>query len=328
MAIKDEVGGQSGYLKKVRDDYLPSSKEMAQLAFERYKKSSGKTIDKKFVLSNTDDVLKGLFVAETQIFEEKNNKILSSWLPYYFSAIYKKADSEYPETTANVERLEKLLEKCQTGKSVSMSYFINEISESVLPIMDVVSFSQKQSAKCRVGNTLQNHLGTIFDICDIPNSSQEQKNEGGTIMDFVIPDLESYSLMPDQVMNIECQTTLKDRFRLTTGKSTDARIKRYLATASGCGIVTKKDVNDFSVEKVKEIIIDNNVTLVVFEDVKKDIIDKIKKALDKEKKEDAQSNDAVELDKLLTLSSNKVISYKELVNRDINSLLVYWKKTS
>ena len=39
MAIKDEVGGNSGYLKKVRNNFLPSSKEMAELAFERYQRN-------------------------------------------------------------------------------------------------------------------------------------------------------------------------------------------------------------------------------------------------------------------------------------------------
>ena len=144
-------------------------------------------------------------------------------------------------------------------------------------------------------------------------------------MDFVIPSLEAYSTMPDQVINIECQTTLKDRFRLTTGKSTDARIKRYLATATGCGLVTQKDVSDFSIEKVKEIIINNNVTLVVFDDVKSNIIEKIRTAYDKAVSEDATSATAIELQNLLRLSSNKIVSYKELINRDIKSILVYWE---
>ena len=144
-------------------------------------------------------------------------------------------------------------------------------------------------------------------------------------MDFVIPSLEAYSTMPDQVINIECQTTLKDRFRLTTGKSTDARIKRYLATATGCGLVTQKDVNDFSIEKVKEIIINNNVTLVVFDDVKSNIITKIRTAYDKAVSEDATSAAAIELQNLLRLSNNKIVSYKELINRDIKSILVYWE---
>ena len=81
MAIKDEVGGNSGYLKKVRNYFLPSSKEMAELAFERYQKTLGVEITKKYVLEHTDDILKGLFEAETEIFAEKNSSILS--LPYH-----------------------------------------------------------------------------------------------------------------------------------------------------------------------------------------------------------------------------------------------------
>lgn len=324
MAIKDEVGGNSGYLKKVRDYYLPSSKEMAELAFERYQTRVGVEITKEYVLAHTDDILKGLFEAETEIFAEKNNSILASALPYYVEKIYKRQDQKYPETSANLKRLEDLLNECSQNH-VDMEYFIREISETVGPIMDVVSFSQKQSAKCRVGNTLQNHLQTIFEKCDIPNSQQQQRADGGTIMDFVIPSLEAYSIMPDQVINIECQTTLKDRFRLTTGKSTDARIKRYLATATGCGLVTQRDVNDFSIDKIKEIIINNNVTLVVFEDVKNNIIEKIKSAYDKAVQDNATSAIVTELQNLLRLSSNKIISYKELVNRDIRSILVYWE---
>lgn len=324
MAIKDEVGGNSGYLKKVRDHYLPSSKEMAALAFDRYQATLGVEITKEYVLEHTDDILKGLFVAETEIFEERNDSILSSALPYYVKEIYKRSDQKYPETSANLERLEQLMDDCKQD-CVNMEYFIKEISETVGPIMDVVSFSQKQSAKCRVGNTLQNHLQTIFEKCEIPNSPQQQREDGGTIMDFVIPSLEAYNTMPDQVINIECQTTLKDRFRLTTGKSTDARIKRYLATATGCGLVTKRDVNDFSIEKVKEIIINNNVTLVVFDDVKNNIIEKIRTAYDKAAAEDATSATATELQNLLRLSRNKIVSYKELINRDIRSILVYWE---
>lgn len=324
MAIKDEVGGSSGYLKKVRDYYLPSSKQMADLAFDRYQATLGFEITKEYALEHTDDILKGLFIAETEIFAEKNNSILSSALPYYVREIYKRTDQRYPETSANLDRLEELFNNCRQNR-VDMEYFITEISETVGPIMDVVSFSQKQSAKCRVGNTLQNHLQTIFEKCEIPNNQQQQKEDGGTIMDFVIPSLEAYNTMPDQVINIECQTTLKDRFRLTTGKSTDARIKRYLATATGCGLVTQRDVNDFSVEKVREIIIHNNVTLVVFEDVKNNIIEKIRIAHEKAVNEDASSAASTELQNLLRLSGNKIISYRELVNRDIRSILVYWE---
>lgn len=88
---------------------------------------------------------------------------------------------------------------------------------------------------------------------------------------------------------------------------------------------TQKDVNDFSIEKVKEIIINNNVTLVVFDNVKSNIIEKIRTAYDKAFSEDATSAAAIELQNLLRLSSNKIVSYKELINRDIKSILVYWE---
>ena len=323
MAIKNEVEGPSGYLHKIREHYLPSSREMADLALERYQKSIGQILTKEYVLDNTDSVLKGLFVAETQIFSERNSQILSSAIPFFFKELYKRNDGNYPETSSNMARLETLFEKCRDG-NVQIDYFISEIAESVGPVMDVISFSQKQAAKSRVGNSLQNHLQTIFEKCEIPSSSQQQREDGGTIMDFIIPNLEACSFMPDQVMNIECQTTLKDRFRLTTGKSTDARIKRYLATATGCGLVTARDVHDFTIEKVKEIIINNNVTLVVFAEVKEKLVSMIQSTLDQESSNNPSSATVSELTRLLNRSYNMIGSYKELVNRDIQTILTYW----
>ncbi len=40
---------------------------------------------------------------------------------------------------------------------------------------------------------------------------------------------------------------------------------------TGAGIVNKRDTHDFSVDKVKEKIMNNNVTLVVFQEVKDNI---------------------------------------------------------
>lgn len=325
MAIKDEICGQNGYLKKVRDVCLPNSTEMADLAFERYQEKIGEGITAEYIRQNADEVLKGLFVSETELFNERNDLVLSMALPYYYREIYTKQDDRYPQTSKNMSRLVTLFESCRSDEC-DVDYFINEISETVGPMIDVISFSQKQAAKCRVGNTLQNHLRKMFEICKIPNAPQQQRSDGGTIMDFVIPSLEAYEVMPDQVINIECQTTLKDRFRLTTGKSTDARIKRYLATATGCGIVTQRDLKDLTIGKVKEIVVDNNVTLVVFEDVKQGILEKIEAEYRKHR-DKGNDVDSRELEILLRLCHNKVISYKELINRDIRSIMVYWNES-
>ena len=297
---------------------------MANLAFDRYQASLGTQITPEFVRNNADEVLKGLFIAETELFNDKNEQVLSSVIPYYYREIYGVNDENYPETSESVSRLVSLYELCRT-QMCNVDYFISEISRTLGPMIDVISFSQKQAAKCRVGNTLQNHLKKLFEICSIPNEPQQQRSDGGTIMDFVIPSLSAYEVMPDQVINIECQTTLKDRFRLTTGKSTDARIKRYLATATGCGIVTQRDYKDLTIGKIREIVVDNNVTLIVFEEVKHNIISKIEDELAK-CVEESDEVGIKDMEQLLRLCNNKVISYKELINRDIGSILVYWNQ--
>lgn len=326
MSIKDEIQGASGYLKKVRDEYMPDTKKMAELAFELYSEKVGVELTPEYVAENADEVLRSLFLAETSIFQYKNDEIMHRVLPYYYSKVYGKSDEKYAETSAKIAELINIFDKCkESGYTVEM--FIDEISKITTPIIDTVSFSQKQSAKCRVGETLQNHLANIFDICKVPYETQQQKVEGGTIMDFVIPNVAAIEKMPDQVINIECQTTLKDRFRLTTGKSTDAKIKRYLATVTGAGIVTKRDLNDFSVDKIKEIIMDNNVTLVVFEDVKERIMKMLlstKQKLEEGKFVNNASITIDELDKLIKLSDKKIVKYSDLIKRDIESVKSYW----
>lgn len=326
MGMKDEIQGQSGYLKKVRDAYMPNTKKMAELAFEHYKAETAFEITAAYVEENADEVLKALFLAETKIFQEKNTEIMSHVLPFYYSEIYGKDDQKYTETSARIDDLIKIYQNCKE-ESFTVDMFIEGISSIATPIIDMVSFSQKQSAKSRVGETLQNHLANIFDICEVPYETQQQKVEGGTIMDFIIPNAAAIEEMPDQVINIECQTTLKDRFRLTTGKSTDAKMKRYLATVTGAGIVTGKDLKDFSVDKVKEIIMDNNVTLVVFAEVKERILELLETTKERLMSGKAVNNSVTtleELEKLTKLSNKKIITYSELIKRDINSAKVYW----
>lgn len=326
MAIKDEIQGPSGYLKKVREDYMPDTKTMAKLAYEKYSNECPQIKDALYVEENADEILKGLFLAETSIFQEKNADIMLRVLPYYFKNIYGKADAEYNETNNKFKKLYSAYNMCKEG-TCSFEMFLETISDVTVPIIDVVSFSQKQSAKCRVGETLQNHLANIFDACGVKYETQQQKSDGGTIMDFVIPSFKAIEEMPDQVINIECQTTLKDRFRLTTGKSTDGKIKRYLATVTGAGIVTSRDFHDFSIEKVKEIIVDNNVTLVVLKEVKDQIEEQISQIETKMKESKTGSVGTitdVDISKIRKLSDKKIITYAELIKKNIRSTMLYW----
>ena len=327
MAIKDEIQGQKGYMKKVRDNYLGATKEMANAAFKKYESETGIQLNKANILKDIDGTLKKLLITETSIYNDRSARIISEVIPYYYQNIFEKEDENYPDTSDYIRRLLEIYQKCGK-KSYKEKDFICDIFEIASPIIDHISFSQKQSAKTRVGDSLQNHLEKIFEVCGIPYETQKQKDTGGTVMDFVVPDLAAIENAPDQVINIECQTTLKDRFRLTTGKSTRANVKRYLATATGCGLITERDVNDFSVDKVKEIIMDNNITLVVFKEVKaaiRDMLEKHKKLLEKVP-EKASVVSLKDVDKLIKMCDNKIISFEELINRDIQSVLVYWDR--
>lgn len=327
MAIKDEIQGQKGYMKKVRDNYLGATKEMANTAFVKYEKEKGIKLTKENILKDIDGTLKDLLIAETSIYNERSKKIISEVIPYYYDNIFEKDDENYPQTSNYIRQMLEVYKKC-SEQSYTESDFMCEIFQLTSPVIDHISFSQKQSAKTRVGDSLQNHLEKIFEVCGIPYETQKQKDTGGTVMDFIVPNLTAIEIAPDQVINIECQTTLKDRFRLTTGKSTRANVKRYLATTTGCGLITERDVNDFSVDKVKEIIMDNNVTLVVFKEVKetiKTMIEKHKETLVKEPDKTSVVSLA-DTEKLLKMCDNKVISFEELITRDIQSALVYWSK--
>ncbi len=327
MTIKNEIQGSKGYMKKVRDTYLGATKEMATAAFEKYEKDTGLQLTKENILKDIDGTLKELLIAETSIYNERSERILAEVIPYYYKNIFGKEDENYPDTSNYIKHMIEIYDKCR-NQLYKEEDFICEIFELTSPIIDHISFSQKQSAKTRVGDSLQNHLEKIFEICGIPYETQKRKDTGGTVMDFVIPNLSAIESAPDQVINIECQTTLKDRFRLTTGKSTRANVKRYLATTTGCGLITERDINDFSVDKIKEIIIDNNVTLVVFKEVKRairDMLENHKKSL--EKSPDKVSVVSLkDIDKLIKMCDNKIISFEELLKRDIQSILVYWEK--
>lgn len=205
MAIKDEIQGQKGYMKTVRDNYLGATKEMANLAFKKYEKDKKIKLTKKNILKDIDGTLKDLLIAETSIYNERSAKIIAEVIPYYYENLYKKEDKNYPETTLYMKQMLSIYQACKLS-SCSEQEFIRNISEMTAPVIDYISFSQKQSAKTRVGDSLQNHLEKIFEVCDIPFETQKQKDNGGTVMDFVIPSLASIESAADQVINIECQT--------------------------------------------------------------------------------------------------------------------------
>lgn len=327
--LKKELQG-NGIVKEVRDELLNNTKIMAELAFDKVEKEIGHKVGKDDIINDVDKFLKKLLIAETEIYKTIAPQIIKDVIPYYYNKYYNKEEEAKHENMFElVEELEGVYNNIQDYK---FEEFITQVCNILSEPMDIICFSQRQSAKTRVGESLQNHLGKIFDIIGTDYEVQSQLDNGGTIMDFIIPSKEKAAMEPSQTINIECQTTLKDRFRLTTGKLTTEHVKKYLATATGCGLINTKDKNDLSIEKVKEIISDNNTTLVVFKEVKDNIVSQIqmyKESIGLESEESKKRKGKImltsaECEKLLTLANNKIITYDLLILRDINAINQYW----
>lgn len=329
--LKKELQG-NGIIKEVRNELLSNTKMMAELVFAKVEEEIGHEVKREDIVNDVDGFLKKLLIAETEIYKNIAPQVIKQVIPYYYDEYYDKYDGGEVKHQNMFELTEQLVDIYNNIHQYEIGEFITQVSSLLSEPMDIICFSQRQSAKTRVGESLQNHLSKIFDIIGTTYEVQLQLDNGGTIMDFIIPSKEKVDMEPSQTINIECQTTLKDRFRLTTGKLTTEHVKKYLATATGCGLINARDVSDLSIDKVKEIIIDNNTTLVVFKEVKDMIISKIqdyKQSIEQQNEKVRRGKSKIivtskDCDRLLLLSNNKIITYDELILRDINTINKYW----
>jgi hypothetical protein len=324
--LKGEMQGTKGLVNKLRKEFLENTKEMARLAFEKLENERNVIITEQYILQNVDELLKDLIRAETEIYKEREPLVISKVLPYYYNNYYNKGDnSSYPET---YKLMEKLIELKGNAGCLETDKFIESVTDYLTPAIDIISFSQKQSAKSRVGASLQNHLKKIFDIINIEYEEQVKIGKGGAKLDFIIPSVEKFNQEPGQAMNIECQTTLKDRFRLTLGKITAEHAKKYLVTATGCSLITDNDIKDLSIDKVNETIVVNNTTLVVFSEVKEQLIRNINNYVNDLERNNI-NNPVITIDegkKLKRLSNNKIITFDDLIKRHIKLVSDYWRE--
>lgn len=326
--LSNEMQRSSGLIKIVRSEYLCGEKEMSETAYSEYCIKIGKTeLKKSDIETDADEILKELLTTENSIYQAKSELLLKNTIPYYNDNIYGSREDSYPSMRNLVNEMNDLYLDIKDGK-INEDAFIETVSSKVSPIIHYLSASIGQSSKSRAGAAFENHLEKLFSICKIDFETQIQEKEGKTIIDFVIPSLESSKKAPAKTASIECQTTLKDRFRLTTGKTLTTDMQCYLATPTGVGIFTKSDFKDITLQKVSEIIYEDKVTLVVFPEVKKRIISMLEENLNLIKTK--PTSDKIQLteevcESLLRQKDTKIISFTELIKNEMPSLLIYWK---
>lgn len=326
--VEKELQGTQGLINVVRKQFLLTEKQMSEEAYQRYITKIGHELETSDIEKDADTILKELLFLELDFYKECTNKLLTNALPYYRQHIYGTLDDCYPCTRKLVEELDAIYYDVKDGKIIE-ELFLEKISLRMNPITHLISFSIYQSSKSRAGAAFENHLQKLLDICAIRSKSQQQERKGKTIIDFVIPSIEQAQRNPAHSASIECQTTLKDRFRLSSGKTITTDMNCFLATPTGVGIFTKKDNKDITVQKVSEIVYDDKITLVVFPEVK----DRIEKLLRKNielidggkdiGKGDLGKRDICEV--LLNQIGTKIITFTQLFKRELPVISKYWE---
>ncbi len=316
--LKDELQKGNGLIATVRGTILPDERGMSVLGYNEYTKLYPHT-DKADLGKEADRIIEGLLKTENELFQEKNKELLQAIIPYYKTKIYGTAEDAYPKMHKYIDEMEQLFQDA-CRNAITYDEYLEKLSQLTSPVIHLISFSIMQSAKSRAGAAFENILKRLLDRSGIVFETQVQEDKGQTITDFVIPTMEQAKTNPSHAAAIECQTTLKDRFRLTTGKSSSTDLQCYLATPTGLGIFAKRDEQDISLEKLDNIVLNQNCTLIVFPAVK----DKIKQKLEKEKESDDPKLQKERCEKLLASIDQRIISFSMFFKREVPLLNQFW----
>lgn len=243
MTINKEE--MSSFNKVLREQVLPRSKEMSKRAVKEYEKNNGK-ITAKNLEKEFSKILSECVKIETNLFNELSAKITKEWMSNLLSN--KRRNELFPTISQQAE-LALDVQKGSDTPDVKLSKIISILHE----INDGVSFGMKQASKTRVGAALENYLELFFDILKMKYERQTTLPSGEKL-DLICPTMQKLLDNDTDAIMIECQTTLKDRFRLSLGKGNErSAAAKFIATLTGGGLVRRNDIVDLSPEKIEEI---------------------------------------------------------------------------
>lgn len=197
--IKEELQGQKGLIKIIRERHLPQTTIMAKLAQVEFEKKIND-------FSDIDSALDNLLMIEYNLFLIKQTEITDRFIEYADTEAKK---SDFPTVRKIIDEYKKAsLVKTEPTK----------ILEGIIGIIVSLADSNRQSRVSRSGSSLMNHIaylltkkGFNFEV----DFQREFVLKTGCKLDFFFPNLETYLEEPKNCCSVACQTTSNDRFRLT-----------------------------------------------------------------------------------------------------------------
>lgn len=282
--LKDEIQTQQGFLREMKERYMPDSAEMSEKALEEYEIRNGE-LTKEYTEENFNSILQDLIKIETELYADYEKRVTTE-APCLFLDEHYQEDNEYPITQNLIDDIKEIYESDEEFNNTFKKLF-----PKIYPMASYISQSASQSRKSRAGKCLENHIENLLDEMGYEFSRQEKVD--GAVIDIVIPSMEMFRENPDYTVFLACQTTLKDRFRLSLSKIKTDRIRTFIAT--GKNLITDNDENDLTKDKVKEIH-DKGYRILVFDTVKQEQFPE----------------------------NNTVMSYSEFVQKELPNLAERW----
>ena len=235
--------------KIIRDKYFNvNSKNVLKIIRNSYENKNGK-ISEENILNNASNII-----------EEFNDNRKENWNLvktsieknlFIFLLKDKKNIKKFPIIFKKLNKILKFNKKHLN--KIKMENLLQFIHENTFELSNNFWFSNKQFERRLAGQMLESYLRVMLDILKIRYEYQVAFFEEGQINDIIIPSKKFAKMKPEDSYVIECQMTLKDRFRLTTGKAqTNININKISVSLGGKGIVRKGDVTDFSNNKIEE----------------------------------------------------------------------------
>lgn len=197
--IKEELQGQKGLIKIIREKHLPQTTVMAELAQNKYEATINNFID-------IDKALDCLLTFEYEIFLLKQKEITDKFIEYADNIANK---NNFPTVRNIIDDYKK-----NSKITPEPTKFLDGIVNIIVSLAD----SNRQSRVSRSGSSLMHHLSYLLTKKGFFLGLDYQREfvlKTGCKLDFFFPNLETYHEEPKNCCAVACQTTSNDRFRLT-----------------------------------------------------------------------------------------------------------------
>lgn len=247
--IKNELQGNKGLIKIVRERHLPQTTLMSELAQKKYES----TINN---FSNIDFALDNLLMLEYEMFLQKQKEIVDRFIEY--------ADKEANPQSFPLTR--KIIDEFKYSPSL-----ITDPTKALSGIVNIIvslADSNRQSRVSRSGSSLMHHISYLLQKDGYvfrKDYQREYKLKTGCVLDFFFPNIDTYREEPKNCCAVACQTSSNDRFRLTFAQMPPDTRNRACTAIGNSNFAKQLGVSSLSDNKLEEAK-KNGVKFVIISD--------------------------------------------------------------